>query len=170
MDGWILIALVIIGFIAIILELFVPAAGIIGGLGIASIIGGTILAWIHHGKRVGTIFLIVALIGTPFVILIALRVFPKTFVGKRLILKDSQKKEKGYVAYTSEKYNGLPGNEGITLTKLRPSGIAIINNNKYSVVTSGELIDKGEKVKVIKVEGSRIVVLKLRPIRSKDNL
>jgi len=170
MSLWILIALVIIGLIAIILEFFVPAAGIIGGSGIVCLIASTILAYIHIGIKVGTAFLVVVLIGTPATILVALKIFPNTFVGKRLILKSSQKQEEGYVAYTREKYNDLLGEEGITLTKLRPSGVVKINDRKYSVVTSGELIDKDEKIKVIKVEGSRIVVRKSAAIKVLKNI
>jgi membrane-bound serine protease (ClpP class) len=158
---WIPIALTGIGFVAIFLELFVPAAGVIGAAGIISMIVATVLAWTHQGRAAGTALLACVLLGTPFVILIGLKVFPRSFVGKRLILGESQRKETGYTSYTSERYDELTGKEGIALTTLRPSGMVKIDENKYSVVTHGELIEKDERVKVVRVEGSRIVVRKI---------
>ncbi len=158
MGLWVYIALLGIGFIAIFIELFVPAAGVIGAAGIICMIVATVLAYIHHGTRAGTALLTAFLLGTPFVIWVGLKAFPKTFVGRKLILKESQTRDVGYTSYTSERYEGLVGKEGIAVTMLRPSGMVRIEDSKYSVVTRGELIDKGDPVEVIKVEGSRIVV------------
>ena len=55
----------------------------------------------------------------------------------------------------------LLGKEGIALTVLRPSGTAVINNERLDVVTEGDFIDQNTKITVIKVEGVRIVVRKV---------
>ncbi|GAF78185.1 unnamed protein product [marine sediment metagenome] len=160
MEFWIPLLLFAIGFIALFLELFIPAAGVIGAAGIICMISGTILAYNSLGKIVGSIFLSGILIGTPAMIMIGLKVFPKSFVGKRLILHKSMEQEAGYTSADSEKYNGLVGKQGIVVTTLRPSGMVNIDGKKFSVVTSGEMIQKDEVVHVLKVEGSRIVVRK----------
>ena len=146
------------GFIALFLELFVPAAGVIGGAGIVCMIIGTVLGYRYLGKSVGAIFLAGTLIGTPAMIVIGWKLFPKTFVGKKLILSHSQKPESGFTSFTKGMYEGLAGKTGIAVTTLRPSGMVMIDSKKYSVVTSGEMIAKNKQVKVIKIEGSRIVV------------
>jgi membrane-bound serine protease (ClpP class) len=158
---WVPITLTAIGFVAIFLELFVPAAGVIGAAGIISMIVATVLAWVYHGRAAGTVLLACVLLGTPFVLWIGFKVFPKSFVGKRLILGESQRKESGYTSYTSERYDDLIDKQGVTITMLRPSGMVRIGENKYSVVTQGELIEKDERVRVVKIEGSRIVVRKV---------
>jgi membrane-bound serine protease (ClpP class) len=158
MDLWVPVFLFVIGFIALFLELFVPAAGVIGGAGIICMIIGTVLGYRHLGKAVGTIFLTGTLIGTPMMIVIGLKLFPKTFVGRKLILSHSQEKESGFTSYSKDMYDGLTGKTGKALTTLRPSGMVMIGSKKYSVVTSGEMIMKDKEVRVIKVEGSRIVV------------
>ena len=56
--------------------------------------------------------------------------------------------------------------EGEALTMLRPSGMAKFDGKKYSVVTSGELVEKGTVVRVVKVEGSRVVV---RPVKAEKD-
>ena len=159
---WIPVLLFVVGFIALFLELFVPAAGLIGGAGIVCMIVGTVLGYRNYGTTVGTLFLTGTLIGTPAMIVIGLKVFPKTFVGKKLILSFSQQRETGFTSYTSERYEGLEGEAGEALTMLRPSGMATINGHRYSVVTSGELIEKGTRVRVVRVEGSRVVVRRIK--------
>lgn len=163
MDLWVCIVLVVVGFVAIFLEIFVPAGGLIGLGGFICMIVAVVYGFIDHGVLAGTLMLMVTVLGTPIAVVMAFKVFPHTYVGKRLILKETQKRETGYTSYTSEKYADLLGAEGITLTTLRPSGMARIDNRKYSVVADGELIESGTKVKVIATEGSRIVVCKAAP-------
>jgi membrane-bound serine protease (ClpP class) len=160
---WIPVLLFIVGFIALFAELFVPAAGMIGGAGIICMVVGTVLGYRHYGSTVGTIFLTGTLIGTPAMIVMGLKLFPRTFVGKKLILSFSQEREGGFTSYSTERYEGLEGTVGEALTMLRPSGMARFNGMKYSVVTSGELVEKGTTVRVVKVEGSRVVVRPVGP-------
>ena len=47
---------------------------------------------------------------------------------------------------------------GVALTQLRPSGTASINGQRVDVVTEGGLIERGTAVKVVAVEGARVVV------------
>ncbi|NQT21274.1 MAG: hypothetical protein HQ592_16320 [Planctomycetes bacterium] len=162
MDLWVCIALLVIGFVAIFLEIFVPAGGLIGLGGFMCMLVAVFYGF-KHDTITGMLMLLVTIIGTPAAVLLAFKIFPHTYIGKRLILKETQKQETGYTSYTSEKYANLPGAEGTTLTTLRPSGMARINNRKYSVVTDGEMIESGTKIKVTTTEGSRIVVAKAEP-------
>lgn len=77
----------------------------------------------------------------------------------RMILFDKSGNEQGYVSNVNR--TDLLGKEGIALTMLRPSGTAIINNERLDVVTEGGFVDQNRKIKVIKVEGVRIVVREL---------
>jgi membrane-bound serine protease (ClpP class) len=165
---WFPILLFVVGFIALFIELFVPAAGMIGAAGIVCMIIGTVLGYRSFGSTVGTLFLTGTLIGVPAMIVIGLKLFPRTFVGKRLILSFSQRQEEGFTSYTRERYDDLLGKEGEALTMLRPSGMVLIDGKKQSVVTSGELVERGERVRVIKVEGSRVVVRRVN-LKSQDS-
>jgi membrane-bound serine protease (ClpP class) len=95
---------------------------------------------------------------TPLALFLGLKYFPRTFIGKRLILSDSFDRDRGYASYTSASYEGLVGSEGRAKTTLRPSGVAEIDGRKHSVVTAGEFIEQGAPVRVVRVEGSRVVV------------
>ena len=158
MTVWVPLLLFIVGFIALFLELFVPAAGMIGGSGIVCMIVSTVLGYRGFGTTTGSLLLTGTLIGTPAMILIGLKVFPRTFVGKKLILSLSQDREGGYTAYNPPLYENLTGREGTAATMLRPSGMVMIDDKKYSVVTAGEIIEKGTRIRVVRVEGNRIVV------------
>ena len=54
----------------------------------------------------------------------------------------------------------LIGIEGKALTDLRPAGTAILNNERIDVVTEGDYVSHDSEIKVIKVEGSKVVVEK----------
>ena len=47
---------------------------------------------------------------------------------------------------------------GQALTALRPSGTAVINGKRIDVVTEGPFVEPGTAVKVVEVEGMRVVV------------
>jgi membrane-bound serine protease (ClpP class) len=155
---WLAIGLAAAGILAIILEVFVPAAGIIGIAGIGSIIASIVIAYQRLGNLVGSIYLAVVLVLVPVFIVVYFRFFPRSPVGRWLISQDRQDTSKGYYSFTPEKYTDLIGKEGTTLTILRPVGMVRIDGQKYSAVTGGEFIEKDKPIKVVKVEGSRVVV------------
>ena len=157
--SWLLsLGLCLAGLAAILVEFFVPAAGIIGILGFGSIVTGIVMAYINYGTGVGVGFLIGALVTTPLVFVLYFKLFPKSFIGRWLILRGEQKKSDGFASFSEERYKELVGREGTALSILRPSGSALIDGVKQSVVTGGEFIERGERIAVSRVEGNRIVV------------
>lgn len=52
----------------------------------------------------------------------------------------------------------LLGQSGKALTPLRPAGAAMIGAERVDVVTEGKFVDANTAIKVIHVEGSRVVV------------
>ena len=155
---WLAIGLAAAGVLAIILEVFVPSAGIIGIAGLGLIIASIVIAFQRLGNLIGSIYLAVVLVLVPVFIVLYFRFFPRSPVGRWLISQDRQDKEKGYSSFTPEKYVDLVGKEGTSLTILRPVGTVRIDGQKFSAVTGGEFIEKDKPVKVVKVEGSRVVV------------
>ena len=53
---------------------------------------------------------------------------------------------------------GLLGRTGRTSSALRPAGIAEIDGRRVDVVSEGELVEAGQPIEVIRVDGNRIVV------------
>jgi membrane-bound serine protease (ClpP class) len=155
---WVAIGLAVAGVVAIIVEMFVPALGLIGLAGVAAIVASIVTVYRELGTLVGSIYLGAAIIVLPVLIVLYFKYLPRTFVGKRLIQHAVQDPQGGYSSFTAEKYAGLVGKEGTAVTVLRPVGTVLIEGKRFSAVTSGEFVEKDQPVTVVKVEGSRIVV------------
>ena len=152
--GYETIILFVIGIILIVAEFFLPG-GIAGGLGIGAILGSIMLAG-GDMMQMGISVLIALLIAAATVI-IFVKVFGKKMkFFNKIILNDSTSTENGYVSNANRL--DLIGKEGVTKTPLRPSGTVIVEEERIDAVTEGGFIKAGEKVKIVKVEGSRIVV------------
>lgn len=52
----------------------------------------------------------------------------------------------------------MVGHEGKTLSVLRPSGIGDFDGVRLNVVTEGEFIENGTPIRIVRVEGGKIVV------------
>ncbi len=154
-----IIVLLFLGLVLIGLEMFVPG-GIIGIIGATMMGIGVWLCFDQYGMQEGFAVLLLCIAATIVVVVTAFRKFPHTTVGKWVILGSNASKEEGY---TSDTYfnAGLLNKEGITESKLRPSGIALFDGDRYDVVTEGEYVDANTRVRVLRVDGNRIVVEKV---------
>jgi membrane-bound serine protease (ClpP class) len=152
------------GLILLGVEIFVvPGFGVAGILGILMIIVslflsliGTTPFWDITDVSIAIIQLSGALILSFIMIALMAKYLPKTSFFNRLVLSEEETVEKGFVSYPSEKE--LIGVVGTALTTLRPAGSAELNGKRVDVIADWEYIEKGTKVKVIRVEGVKVVV------------
>lgn len=153
MPLWGLFALIFVGSAAILVEFFIPAFGILGLAGFATVIASVALGFSSQSEPWGILLLLTALIVTPTVVIGGFRRFPKSFFGKRMILATDQGSS------PTEAAGGVAvGQEGVAMTPLHPGGVAELQGERKSVVTGGEYVDPGTPVRVVAVEGARIVV------------
>ena len=150
------IGLLTLGYILLLLELFVPG-GILGVLGGISILYGTYLAF-----GMSTTTGILALVLSVAVTIVIVVGFVRSRAAKRLILDDDEAKtwkaaEKGL--------SDLMGQRGRTLSPLRPAGYAMIGERRLDVVSDSEFLEAGVEVEVVEVEGNRVLVL---PVASSE--
>jgi membrane-bound ClpP family serine protease len=155
MMEWItVLSLIFIGIALIIAELiFIPGTTVVGIVGLIMAGFGVVLAYEYFDSTTGTIILLVTLGGTIGTIVWALR--NKTW--KRFSLADTidSKFNEGLTA-------GLQiGDEGLTVSALRPMGSAEFNNKIFEVKTLGTYLESGTKVKITKVTGNTIFVEQL---------
>jgi len=160
------ILLFAIGVVLLILEIFViPGFGIPGILGVILVIGSLFLGLISDFPivsweliedaiiQLATVFII-----TGVLIFVLSKILPQSSFFNKLILVDEIKEQSGYSSKETMKH--LIGIEGKALTDLRPAGTAILNKERIDVVTEGDYISHDSEIKVIKVEGSKVVVTK----------
>lgn len=146
-----------IGFILVIAELFIPG-GIIGAIGAGLIIVSLLFAGASFTHMALSIIIAIAIAIVGMVVL--MKFFGKKMhVFNKLVLKDATTSEEGYVS--NENRTELVGKQGMTLTPLRPAGVVEIEGERLDVVSEGTFVDSQTFVKVVKVEGSRIVVRKI---------
>ncbi|WP_373497416.1 nodulation protein NfeD [Aquiflexum sp.] len=162
------IAVFVVGCILLLIELFViPGFGIFGILGILGILTGLTLGMVPNDAFDFTFVpsgdLFVALLTVILAAIAAISLIfifaPKVNQWKAfssISLSNTQQSTEGY---TSTSYaDSLLNKEGITHTRLMPSGKIIIEDEVYDAYSRGEFIDKGEKIKVISTEGTSLKV------------
>ena len=145
--------LLICGLLMVCLEIFLPG-GIIGFFGALALIGAIIIGFLVFGPGTGGIIAVSIIILLGVTVLLWIKFFPQTRIGKSITLSANGKAFKS----SSGKFSDLAGKEGESFTELRPAGMIIIDGSRYDVVTEGNLINKGKPVRVISVHGNRIVV------------
>ncbi|QGJ69037.1 NfeD domain-containing protein [Planctomycetales bacterium 10988] len=152
---WALIALVL-GLAMVMLEVFVPSAGILGFLAFSLLITSVVFAFLHS-PMMGAIFLTTVMIGLPFVFLIAIQWFPYTPVGRRILLRTPTLEDEESNEDPSG-LNALMGKIGRARSVMLPSGAVTIDGKTIDAVSAGMTIEQGQLVEVIEVRGNRVVV------------
>ncbi|TVR70203.1 MAG: hypothetical protein EA427_06580 [Spirochaetaceae bacterium] len=159
MTIWVALALIAVGILAIYLEFFVPAFGVIGIGGVIVIATAVVLGFRNLPDTQAIIVLLTALLVTPLTLIVLLRRFSRSFLGRRLILNTQLGVGSANNATDSGSAgSNLVGMSGITTTPLHPAGFATIGEKRCSVVTNGEYLPQGKEVVVAGHFGSRIVV------------
>lgn len=144
------VILVLLGTALIIVEMLLPGLGAPGIGGSILCVAGILSMYNYIGWSVMWVVLGVLLI----------------LIGSLSFITSSTKKKKNPLILTSainekeqERVSDLAaGDEGTALTELRPAGSALFFDKKYDVLTSGEFIDKNSCIKVLRLEGNKIIV------------
>jgi membrane-bound serine protease (ClpP class) len=87
------------------------------------------------------------------------RYLPQNQMFSRLVLMESTDRNTGYTSAKS--LDDLLGMEGVSITPLRPSGMVLIGERRVDVISDGEFIENGARVKVVDTGSSRVVVKKV---------
>ncbi len=180
MANWWEIAVFAIGMGLMMMEIFV-----IPGFGVAGISGVLLMIFAIGAMMVGnppeelpipaspldwTLFeqnlqgLMAGFIGFCIFAYFIGKYFPRLPLTNRLVLtayKDPVSVRSGGVASPAPEPQVMVGEEGVSGSELHPCGIARFGKNRLNVVTRGELIETGRKIKIVVIEGNSIVVKEL---------
>lgn len=177
--NWLELIILLTGLALILAELFVlPTFGLLGVLGIILFVGGLFGMLLpslsdakfefdtHSLNAAGQYFiqrlawLCGALILSVLVIAVLARYVLPNFMGfNRFVLAGhEQDASRGFIA--GENPADLPqaGAKGEVLATLRPAGKVLVQDHIYDAVSTGGFIEAGEKVVVVRLEGSVIMV------------
>lgn len=142
-----LIVTYLLGMALLFAELFAPGVilGVVGGL---IVIYAVAAAWIQGDYVTAVVLTASTLVVVPLMVRFALR---------RLALRSSLAAEEGFAAAEGG-LDALLGHEGVALTTLRPAGMADVDGRRVSVVAELGLIEATTPIRVVRVEGNRVVV------------
>ena len=150
--SWLLIIILIfVGLVFLLLEvLIIPGTTLAAIVGFGTLFIGIWQAYASKGIVAGHITL-----GSTIVVTIVSLYFSfKSGTWKRMALKST-------IDGKMDQLQGLDikvGDEGTSVSRLAPSGKALINNELIEVHTFGEFIDQEKELTVISVQDNKITV------------
>ncbi len=153
---WSLI-LIGMGLGVILLELFIPSAGLLGILAATFLIAGIVTAF-FQSMMTGLIVLLLTSLLLPALFALLIKIWPHTPIGRRILLGPATHDEVMPTGETYTRYAELVGQLGVAKSKMLPSGLIVVNDKKYDAVSDGFPIEAGQPVKVTAIRANRIFV------------
>lgn len=146
----VVITLIVVGGLLIFLETILPGL-IAGAVGFGCLVAAVVVAYARVGTSAGHAVLVTVVLGFILGSILYLRYFPGSRTARLFT-------SKGASGDTGVDKSNLLHATGRTATPLRPSGAVVINGQRVDVVSEGPMIEKDTPIRVILVEGSRVVV------------
>lgn len=163
-NNWASMLFIFVGLLLIVLEAFIPDFGLMGMAGIVSFIDGIYLGTSDWMTVIQDVSIAVIVSG-----LIAVILFKNGLMSNRwdrfVLHSFSPEREniQNPVQATEDKKQVVIGQEGQTLTVCRPTGFAKFTFDDGSVqevdvTTEISMIEAGVPIKIVNIEGSKIIV------------
>ena len=154
--AWALILLAA-GLVLAVLELFLPSGGM---LGVAAflLLGAAIWLAFRHGSWTGLGVLSVVVLGVPGMVSVAVRVWPETPLGRRLLLEAPTHEEVRPDSGLRRSLKDLVGKTGVARTLMTPNGAVEVAGQVIDAVSESAAIEPGQAIRVVEVQGTRVVV------------
>jgi membrane-bound ClpP family serine protease len=146
------ILLILIGLFLLVLELFVLPGISIAAIGsFCFIAGGIIMAYTKLGFPAGNITLLFCIVSVIITIYFSLK--PQTWKRMTLLTNIDSK------ALDTAHYGKIkPGDFGKAVSRLAPIGNVLINDHIFEAQSTGDFIDSGTEIEVVKVDNSKIII------------
>jgi len=146
-----------IGIVMLFAELLIPSFGLLTAIAVGCFIGGIALTFSAYGQTAGLIACIVCAVGLPVGGAIAFRVWPRTWLGRKIIPSNPTLTDADTSIPVAE-LDALVGKTGRAISTLRPVGICDFNGRRISCVAEYGLVDTGTEVEGIRVLGGNLAV------------
>lgn len=148
------IVALVLGYVLLVVEMCIPGFGVPGVLGLILAVLGVITLQPTPQQALIVVVVYVALLCVALAI--CLRSAAKGRLSKSRLVLNEVSTQPGDAETNDLCY--FIGKTGTAHTPLRPAGIAELDGVRLSVVSTGDFIESGAPVRVIRVEGKRIVV------------
>jgi membrane-bound ClpP family serine protease len=156
--------LIALGLALLVAELFLPSGGVLFLACSVCILIGVAMAFVYGDTATGMVTLLGVFVVVPAVATLSLYIWPRTPMGRRLILPD-QDATVANMPVNLELEN-LRGRFGRALSDLRPAGVVDFEGRRVDTITEGMMVAAGSWVRCVDVRAGKVVV---RPV-DKPNL
>lgn len=146
-----IIILISLGFILLLVEMFTPGFSVPGISAIVLLVIGCYKAF-----AISPFWGIFISVSSFLSVLGFFKLFSRSPLWKKMRLESKEAKGEGFTSGSD--LSALLNKIGVSAGPLRPSGIAFIDGRRIDVLTESLFIDKDKKVKVVKVEGNKVIV------------
>lgn len=148
------IGMFLVGILCIIVELLSPTVGLLAGVGVAALLYSVVLSL--GGDVNALAAMLISFVAAILAFFLIVNRLPSSRLWSKVVLHDQSTSSRGYVSAVQD--DALVGVVGTVLTELRPSGSADLAGRPVDVISEGAFLEKGARVRVISVNGSRVVV------------
>lgn len=154
-----ILALVVAAMLLIVVEICTPTFGVLGLMAILAV-GWAVYLCYSLNSVAGMVATIAAIILLPAYTVLAVKVLPKTALGRKIGLR-RKAVAAGEGTPEAEDLGRYVGRVAKAETMLRPSGFVRIDGNRIVAEAESGLIEKGQSVKVLRAGGASVTVRKL---------
>ena len=143
------------GIVLLVAEVGLPSHGVLGLLGALCIVAGVGVVF-YLRQWVGVVLAVGLTVATPFMITLWLKIWPRTPLGRRLILSSPAPARQSTASAADER--SWIGQSGVTASELRPGGTCDFAGERVACTAEHGLIPPGTAVRIITVIDGRPVV------------
>jgi membrane-bound serine protease (ClpP class) len=152
----------IFGLLMLAIEMFTPGVGVAGVSGLLLLIAVVIMQLGWGNPRVALYVIAITLLIIVLSIIWIIRSLQRGRLSRSFLVLNDQVEATSVPDVTSAKQE-LVGKSGVTITPLRPSGIAEIEGRRVDVLTAGAFIEKNKPIVVVQAKGLHILVAENKP-------
>lgn len=156
---WLAVFLFVLALLLIVLEVFLPSAGILTIGAISSMVAAVVLCY-RQDPMLGVGAAICGVIAAPGTLFLTVKYWHLSPLGKA-ICPDPPPVAPGEAIPDRDELTALAGQSGEVVTPLRPVGTCSFNGHRVECVSEWGVVDAGTRVEVTSVQGSQV---KVRPL------
>lgn len=145
------------GALVLIAELFIPSHGLLTVVGLGLLTAGVVQTFRYGGEKAGAISILACLVVLPAFAVTAIKIWPKTWVGKRIAppnpvatLRDT--------SVPIEEISRYIGRTGKAISPLRPVGVCEFDGRRVTCVAEFGMLETGAVVEGVRVIGAQLAV------------
>lgn len=146
-----------VGVMMLVSELFIPSHGILTVVGVGFLIAGVVATFQTYGEKAGAIAIICCLVALPIFTVAAVRIWPKTWVGRRIAPPNpvATTRDTSVPVVELSRYIGQTGR---STTPLRPVGICDFDGRRIPCIAEFGMVEAGVMVEGLRMTGGNLSV------------